>query len=531
MIKEDHSMTNGHAGRDSFGISRRAILGAGLGAGLGLAAMLTGCTDTSQATATPGAGASLPPTLGPDSFKLPNTKLPSGPIKVSIVDSGDLKANYWSAMATAYQNKHPNVTVDYNGTNWNTIQQSITLGLQNGTAPDVFQLPGGVTIGQAIQNGWVMAFEDAVPDFQKIIKAYPAGASANGVTMFNGKTYLYSPSGNIRLQDGMLYNSKLVKDAGYDPSDTISWDDFRAMLKKITKNGAGQAYGIIAGLTQGNQLNFPVADMAKLAGAHFNYDGIDWKTGQYNYHDDKVVEAMELFLAIKSDGSFFPDSVSMDAPGARGRFPLGVAGVIMQGSWNIRPWQQSNPNFKFNIALPPRQDPKSKHMLSYGPGGSNYYVINGKTKSAKAVGDMIRFTMSKDGQTLWAQSDGSGDPAQYPGVFADAPLSPLETRAQKLAQDNLVITPEPAVRNPDINVVYQLRKAVTPNFSQVCVGLFTGQLQGVKTQFKKLSDASEKAREDAIAAAKKQGANVSSDDFMFSDFDPDKPYSKLYKKD
>ena len=522
-------MRNGQTGRSSLPLSRRAVLGAGLGAGLGLAAMLTGCTDTS--TVAQGSSGPTPnATFGPASFSFPDTKLPSGATKISMVDSGDLKANYWSALAKAYQTKHPNVTVNYNGTNWNTIQQSITLGLQNGTAPDVFQLPGGVTIGQAIQEGWVMAFEDVVPDFQKIIKAYPAGSSANGVTEFSGKTYLYSPSSNIRLGDGMLYNTKLVEDAGYDPKDAISWDDFRAMLKKITKKGAGKYYGIIAGLTQGNQLNQPVADLAKLAGASFNYSGIDWKTGQYNYTDSRVVDAMELFLAIKADGSFFPDSVSMDAPGARGRFPLGVAGVLMQGAWNIRPWQQSNPDFEFGIALPPREDPKSKHMLSYGPGGSNYYVINSKTHAGKAIGDIIAYTMAKEGQTLWAQADGCGDPAQYPGVYDHVPLSPLEKRAQSLAEANMVITPEPAVRNPDINIVYQNMTALTPNFSQVCVGLFTGQLSGVKEQFQKLNDASEKALDVAIAAAKKQGAKVSRDDWVFSDFDPDKSYSKLYTK-
>jgi multiple sugar transport system substrate-binding protein len=519
-------MTNARTQQSSFTVSRRAVLGAGLGAGLGVVALLAGCTDTS--TAKSSAGPTLSSNFGPDSFHLPNTKVPAGTI--NMVDSGDLKANYWSAMATAYQKKHPGVTIKYSGSSWNSIQQSITLGLQNGTAPDVFQLPGGVTIGQAIEQGWVMPFEDAVPDFQKIIANYPAGSTADGVTVFNGKTYLYSPSGNIRLQDAMLYNTKLVKQAGYDPSKPMSWDDFRAMLKKITTKGAGQYYGLIAGLTQGNQLNFPVADLARLAGASFNYSGIDWKTGQYNYADDKVVAAMELFLAIKADGSFFPDSVSMDAPTARGRFPLGVAGVLMQGTWNIRPWQQSNPDFEFGVALPPRQDPKSKHMLSYGPGGSNYYVINAKTKARKAIGDMFGFTADQDGQALWAQSDGCGDPAQYPGSFAHAPLTSLEKHAQSLAQDNMVITPEPAVRNPDVNVVYQNMKALTPNFSQVCVGLLTGQLSGVKEQFQKLNDASEKALDDAIAAAKQQGAKVSRDDWAFSDFDPDKSYSKLYTK-
>ena len=41
----------------------------------------------------------------------------------------------------AYHKKHSNISLNYDGTNWNAIQEQITLSVRNGTAPDVFQLP------------------------------------------------------------------------------------------------------------------------------------------------------------------------------------------------------------------------------------------------------------------------------------------------------------------------------------------------------------------------------------------------------
>lgn len=518
-------MTNRHIGGDSFGISRRAVLAGG--GGLALAALVAGCTDTTQA-----AGPAVKTSVGPSSFKLPNTSIPKGATKITWVDSGDLKANYWTPMFTAYQKKHPNVSANYKGTNWNTIQQSVTLGLENGTAPDVFQLPGGVTIGQAIQHGWVIPFEDVVPDLAHLMKPYPPGTVVNGINRFGGKTYQLSPTSQVRLVTAQLYNSDLIGPSGFDPGNPISWDDFRAMLRKVTKKGAGQYYGIIAGLAQGGQLSGPVGDMGRLAGAHIGnaYGGalMNFTTGEYTYADPALVAAMELFLAIKADGSFFPGSVSLDAPGARGRFPQGSAAVILQGAWNIRPWQHDNPSLKLAVGLPPRENPRSKHMLSYVPGGSNNYVINAKTAAKDAIGDIWSYTMSKAGQTLWAELDGVGDPAAYPGVYAKASLSALEKREQKLASANMVVAPEPAARNTDVNMVYKNLKPVTPSFSDVCVGLFTGQLSDVKAQFQKVSDASNRALDDAIAAAQKQGAKVSRADWVFSGWDPDKPYTKFY---
>ena len=85
----------------------------------------------------------------------------------SQTDSGDRKANFLKPFFDAYHAKHDNVSVIYSGPNWTAIQQEITLGVRNGTAPDVFQLPSTITLAQAFVNKWVGAYDDIVQDTLK----------------------------------------------------------------------------------------------------------------------------------------------------------------------------------------------------------------------------------------------------------------------------------------------------------------------------------------------------------------------------
>jgi multiple sugar transport system substrate-binding protein len=55
-------------------------------------------------------------------------------------------------------------------------------------------------------------------------------------------------------------------------------------------------------------------------------------------------------------------------------------------------------------------------------------------------------------------------------------------------------------------------------------GLYTGQLTNVKAALQDLQDRSETALDNAIAAARKQGANVSRADWVFADWKPSENY-------
>ncbi len=469
-------------------------------------------------------------------FKIPDSgaKLPSDDVQLRWMDSGDQKAVFFKAFFPAYEKMHSNIKVQYDGSNWNQIQQVITLGFRNGSSPDVFQLPGTITMAEAVKNNWIGALDDIVPNWAEVRGRFPAGTFATGVNEFEGKTYGYPATGNMRINNLLLYNKDYMGEAGYDPSAKVmSWDDFRAAAKKATEQGKGKYYGLIGGVTQNGALPGVISALAQFAGAiGDNLNGVpfNYKTGKYNVAAPEFVGAAELILAIKDDGSTFPGMASLDNPGARGRMPQGLSAMILQGPWNILAWTQQNPDFHLGVALTPQKDPSHITPVSYGPGGSNTWSYFSKTKLGPVVGDIFNYMGTLEGQTAWAHFVGAGDPPAFPDVLSKVKLDPLSQTALELAQKYTRLRPDPSVRNPDVQQVQLEFKPLTPSYNDVMVGLFTGQLKDVTKSFTDLQERAEKELDRAIKAAQAKGAKVSREDFVFADWDPQKDYTQLYEK-
>lgn len=510
-------------GRTPATVSRRTLLKAG------------GATAAAAMLARAGGLGALAQDANYD-FKIPDSgaKLPTDDVQLRWMDSGDQKAVFFKAFFPAYTKKHPNIKVQYDGTNWNQIQQAITLGLRNGSAPDVFQLPGTITMAEAVKNNWIGALDDIVPNWTEVRGRFPVGTFATGVNEFNGKTYGYPVTGNMRIGQLLLYNKDYLTKAGYDPTSKImSWDDFRAAAKKCTEQGKGKYYGLIGGVTQNGALPDVVSVLARFAGGiGDNVNGVpfNYKTGKFNVAAPEFIGAAELILAIKDDGSTFPGMASLDNPGARGRMPQGLAAMILQGPWNIVAWTQENPDFHLGVALTPQKDPKNITPLSRGPGGSNSWTYFSKTKLGPVVGDIFSYLGTTEGQTAWAHFDAAGDPSAFPDVLAKAQFDPLSRQAIDLARKYTRLRPDPYVRNPALQQVQLEFKTLTPSYNDVMVGLFTGQLKDVTKSFTDLQERAEKELDRAIAAAQKKGAKVSREDYVFADWDPTKDYTQLYQK-
>jgi multiple sugar transport system substrate-binding protein len=67
-------------------------------------------------------------------------------------------------------------------------------------------------------------------------------------------------------------------------------------------------------------------------------------------------------------------------------------------------------------------------------------------------------------------------------------------------------------------------RPVTPSFSDVVEGLFTGQLSDVQQAMQDLQDRSNAELDRAIQAAVDEGAQVSRDDWVFPNWDPRQDY-------
>ncbi|HEY9292008.1 MAG TPA: extracellular solute-binding protein [Microlunatus sp.] len=505
--------------------SRRSALH--LAGAIGLAGVAAGCTDTSGVSAD---GPSTKATVG--DFQIPDwADAPTAESTLRWVDSGDLKALFFKAFFDAYQQKFDTIKADYKGTNWNTIQQSITLGLRNGTAPDVFQLPSTISTPVAVKQGWLRAFDDVLPGWSQLKPKLPVGMIANGVNEFDGKTYTLPITQNT-IGTLILLNKDLAGQAGIDVDQSFTLDSFGQAVRAATKKGAGKYYGLVDYLAQPNGMNAACATMAQLSGMAGGADNnpeasINYRTGELNYTDPILADVIDWYLGLQKDGCFLPGSVSLDAPGARERFPQGQSAFIFQGPHNIGLWGRDYPDLNLGVALAPVQQADKIATVTVRPGGGNGYCIAAASKSAAIAGQVFSYVLSEDGQRHWSYYCASGDPAAFPPD--DLKLGPLDAKAEEWRRKYVLIGPSPTVRNPDMIKVSQSLVAPQPALHDVCTALFTGEATNIKKELKSLQDRANRAIDDAIATAKKDGAKVSREDYVFSDWDPSKPYEQLYK--
>lgn len=504
--------------------SRRALLqGAGVA---GVAAVLAGCVDTS--------GAPEPDATTPEAeFNIPDwADAPTEDVSLQWVDSGDAKAFYWEAMLAAYSTKFPQVTVDYQGTNWNSIQEGITLGLRGGTAPDVFQLPNNIKPAAAVAEGWLHAFDDVIPDFEGLRARLPLGMLADGVTNFDGKTYSL-PIAQPAFTRLLFINKTLAAESDIDVEQEWTLDSFGAAVRAATTTGAGSYYGIVDHLGQPNGMNDVCSLLAQLSGmsggnSNDILSSIDWKTGEFNYTDPTWIEVIEWYLGLVRDECFLPGSVTLDAPGARERFPQGQSVFFMQGPWNINLWRADYPDLDLGVAMLPMQDVSSPGVITTAPGGGAKYCLAATSEHTDVAGNILGFLFSDEGQSRWYGYCGSSDPAPFPPEGA-AETDPVHGMVYDLMEQYHRIGPAPVVRNPDAVKVTEVLVQPQPNLHDVCTALFTGEATDVASEMQALQDRANRALDEAIATAQGEGANVSRDDFVFSDWVASEPYSALYE--
>lgn len=492
-------------------------------AAVGTRATITGtarAATTSPAGATGGTAAAI---VIPDS----GARIPSENLTVRWLDNGDQKGEFFKQLFAAYNKKYPNVTIDYSPLPGPEIAKVVPLGVQSGTAPDVFMNVSPFTTAEVVRSSWVQPLDDIVPGFAEWKKGFPFGAFLPGVSDFGGKTYFTAFAGNRRQGNLLLHNTAYLQAAGYDPAaKTLTWEEFRAAAKKITEAGKGQYFGLILGGNTAAPWAGTVTALATMAGAAGGE--INWKTGEYNYAGEPFAAAVELLLAIKSDGSFFPGSVSINAPQARAQMPNGAVGMILQGPWNIAIWGRENPNFKFGVSSPPLRDPANFTPISVGPGGANYYGVFAKSKFPTIAGDLIRYAGSAEGQRAWAAIVGVSDPPIQFAALEAVDLPALERKAADIARQQVRIEPSPAARNPDVSLVNLELKPIKPDLGETVQGLFTGQLRDTRAALKDLQDRAEAELARAIKAAQAKGAKVSRDDWKFPNWDPQKDYTQEF---
>jgi len=472
----------------------------------------------------------------PGSITIPDSgvELPADDITFRWIDSGDLKALFYNEFHAAYQEAHPNISIEYDALPWAEINQIVPIGVQSGDAHDIFAMPQDIPSARAVAEGWVAPLDDIIPNFAEWKDRFPLGSFMDGVHVFDGKTYTFPQTSSKRYWTMTFYNTDYLEQAGYDlESERLTWDQYREAARKITEQGQGQYYGVVFGGQSTDRFATFVRNLGRMAGApaggSLGFEDIDWRTGEFQYTSDEYLAAIDLLVGLQADGSIFPGSLSLNDAEAWSQFPQGIAGMILEGPWVIPQWQRENPDFRFGLASQPVPNGETVLPLAYEETGSNQLWVYADSPYKNVAGDMFSYVGSVEGQVAIMAATKGFLRALVPEAAEIAQesveLDPYASEALALYDEQLRLGPMVPVRNPAASQVALERRPLTPDLGQLVQGILAGQIEDVGAALEDLQSRANAELDRAIAAAQESGAEVSRDDFVFANWDPTQEYT------
>jgi multiple sugar transport system substrate-binding protein len=167
--------------------------------------------------------------------------------------------------------------------------------------------------------------------------------------------------------------------------------------------------------------------------------------------------------------------------------------------------------------------------MTYEETGSNQLWIYADSDYKQVAGDMFSYIASVDGQVAIMAATGGNLRALLPEAVeiaqASVELDPLASTALALYDEQMRLGPMTTVRNPEVAAVALERQPLSPNLGELVQGILTGQVSDPRAAMEDLQSRANAELDRAIAAAQEKGANVSRDDFIFSDWDPNEEYT------
>ncbi|GCE16882.1 ABC transporter substrate-binding protein [Dictyobacter kobayashii] len=420
-----------------------------------------------------------------------------------------------------FQKANPSIKVKKTTQASGTFDNLYALAVKSGNQPDVSMIPQKPNLNIQVDQGWFLPVDKWANSAWRA--KFPAGTFHEGSNEFKGKLYSAPFSGTAPWLQ-LYINNKVFKDAGLVNADGSvfvpkTWDDVTHAAETITKKSGGSTYGLGFGNSAFNLLFWWIHVFVLGAGSPGGAYGIDYRTGKYTFGTDRnYSDFLTLFKEWKTKGYFHPNSISLTDEVARAYFERGKFGMTVGGVWNQPEWTQHNfTDYTLTTLLSP--DPTPKGYFPYTPGGT-FVAISSKTKHPDESWAWFDWIYSPAAGKRWVAL---GEDLSIFQQNNDPALVKFKPFGQYVATSKLVLpAPDPTVRNPlTSNVQVQ---GVKPDFGDLAVGYYTGQISDLQSALTDLQGRMQKAQDDGIKQAQAKGIKVSDSDYVFADWDLTKPY-------
>ncbi|SDD27986.1 ABC transporter substrate-binding protein [Auraticoccus monumenti] len=404
-------------------------------------------------------------------------------------------------------------TVEHTVYNPNDQGQALQLAYSSQQMPDVFTLAGvGVTPSVLLGQGWFSPLAGA----DEVRAAVPEGALIQGLHSFGEDLYSFPIFSNRQYDSLLWFSRSALEGAGLDPeSPPASWDDVRAAARAVQDSGTS---GLILPLQFADRMATFVLELAQTAGfpgaTQGGANGVDLGTGEYRFHDDAVVEAIEFLVSFQTDGLLFPASSSLDARAGRARWAAGGAGFFLDGPYCPGVVVREFDAFaeQLGVGAVPTPD-GAPPVLNRTPVGGTFWV-SGQSDQVDQAGELMALLLGEEYQAGLAEA--MDQPPLDLTSVAGSGAHPTYKRAIEMFAEQVFVAPTPQAR-PGVTDVEAAMGAVEPGLGPIIQGAFTGQVPDVRAALRELSDKYTAAREEAVAEV---GGEVSVESWAFPDWQP-----------
>ncbi|MGF1943727.1 ABC transporter substrate-binding protein [Enterococcus casseliflavus] len=405
-------------------------------------------------------------------------------VTLNIVDWSDSTKEARKQLNQRFEKDHPNVTINYTTLTQAQFNETILSGIRSGNAPDLFPLPSNTDFQTAVSEGWFVPLNTYLDDnfFQQL---KPEALQQN-ITQKDDDVYLLPEAQEIS-STLMFYNRKLLTadELQLVTSGEVTWQQFREICQRVTKESEGSAYGIITSGAQKNRVDLELRAFSELAGAPLGSgEQIFVQQGKTMYASEAVRQAFGWYQNLMTDGSFYPDSASLTAPEARNLFAEGKAAFIVQGSWCIPAWESQNSQLDFDV-MPLPVPETSENSRQIQPFTKGWMGISATSKHPDMAAEYLKYLYSYEYQNQLVQAGG------FVSIRSDLTEKDISNERMqayyRLAVEQSRPMTDPITQDDDLYLVYNIIQPVQPDFGDIAAGLLTGEAD-FSSRLKKYND-------------------------------------------
>lgn len=388
--------------------------------------------------------------------------------------------------------------------------EALLLAHRTNSCPDVFSLTlsGGPGLeANLYSEGWFKPLSVEKEELPQIVQ----DSLFEGYTLFDGKVYSF-PTYSINHNAPLWYLTKYVSE------DEVpeTFDDARALAKKITAESEGKTYGFVIPLAFTGRMNATIEDLMNVIGS----DGfINWSTGEYNYASEEIFTVFEFLTGLWDDGSVLPASLNLNMRSARERWAAGEAAMLIDGSWNIGVVKTSFPelynNGSIGVAEPLREVAGKEYKVYKNPPSGVFYISSDSDNVEEATNALLKL-MGDDYYVGLAEAQ--DQPPLDTSAVDKANVDPTYKEVCEIFGRTMAYKPSPVLRNVEVAKVSSEMREIHPDAAEILQGYCSGSVKDWKSELIKYNEAMTKERARAIAKCQKEGVNVSIDDWIFTNY-------------